>query len=697
MNRHAWFLKLGLTTNPTIVTRLINDYVYYPTPSLLSQAHQLFDEVPSKDTPLWNSLISAYTRFNHPHKALQLFSLMIHQHHPTSQPNHFVFATVARAIASYPEKLQLGLAIHAHVTKSGFIPNNVVLETALLHMYSKCCLVNRARKLFDEMPHRNWVAWNAMMACYVQNGMEFRGLELFYRMKCCELNMPNEFIVTTVLAGCVWAQDLIFGLQVHGYAIVSGFESNCVKLISNMYFHCGDVSSAERILNGVEGNATSKLIMIRGYAFNQRYQHVMNYVASENDIARLFEVDYTIILPLLTACAKLCLLKVGKQLHGLFITSSSFYHSCDTLEDGAIIGSALIDMYIKCGNFGEARKVFHTWLTAQHIFLWNSMISGYIYNNLIEDARILFEEMPEKNVVSWTSIISGYVQNGMPQEGLNLLVKMYSNEDRLRVEGNCLTIVVGLAACRDLTDLERGKQLHSKLIRTLTNADINNVAVGTALVDLYSKSGNLKYAQTAFDLMLEKNVAAWTSIITCYAVHGFGFRALEIFQQMMEMDVEPNEVTFVSVLNACSHCGLVGEGLQYFKLMREKYKLIPEEDHYTCLIDMLGRVGRLEDAWCLLEEIEDLEMSKGCSTGTVWTAMLGACKLHGNVELGRRVAKKMLESEKEDTTTYVTLSSVYAAAGMWNEAYGVRESWRKVDNVNRKPGLSRICTDLLVS
>ncbi|KAA8546307.1 hypothetical protein F0562_002954 [Nyssa sinensis] len=697
MNRHAWLIKLGLDTNPAIATRLINDYTSSQTPSSLRIGRQLFDQVPYKDTVLWTSLISAYTRCNHPRKALQLFSLMLRQPDPpTYQPNHFIFATVARAIASSPEYLQLGRAVHARTVKSGFVPNSVVLETALLDMYSKCCVADCGRKVFDEMPHRNLVAWNAMIAGYVQNGIEIRGLDLFYRMKCLELYVPDEFTVATVLAGCAWTQNLILGMQVHGYIVVSGFESNCVNPVSNMYFQCGEVSSAERLLNGMEGDSISKLIKIRGYVFNQRYRDAVDYVATENNVAEIFEVDYTMFVPLLTASAKLSLLNVGKQVHGLLISWTNFYGNFNFFEeDVVIIGSTLTDMYNKCGSIGEARKVFDTWLPTPHISHWNSMISGYLYNNLIEDARTLLEEMPEKNVVSWTSMVSGYVQNGMPQEGLNLLVRMYSNEDGLRVEGNCLTFVAGLAACSYLIDLEKGKQLHAKLIRTLTNADISNVAVGTALVDLYTKSGYLKYAQTVFDFMLQKNVVTWTSIIMGYAVHGFGFQALEIFQQMMEMGVEPNDVTFVSVLTACSHCGLVDEGLQYFNLMREKYRLIPKEDHYTCLIDMLGRVGRLEEALTLLEEIEDREMSKGCSSGTTWTAMLGACQLHGNVEMGRRVAKKILENKKEVSTTYITLSNVYAAAGMWNEAYRVRESWRREGDVNGEPGLSRICANLV--
>ncbi|KAE9463779.1 hypothetical protein C3L33_04317, partial [Rhododendron williamsianum] len=529
MNRHAWLIKLGLDTNPAVVTRLINDCTQSSSCNL-NYAHKLFDQVPQKDTTLWTSLISAYTRSNHPLRALQLFSLMTRQPGSTLKPNHFVLATIARAVASSPHHLPLG------------------------------------------------------------------------RTFCG----PDEFTVATVLAGCGRARDLVFGMQIHGYAIVSGFEAVFVNPISNMYFQCGKVCCAERVLDGVEGNVVSKLVRIRGYVFNQRYRDVIDYVASENNMPGIFEVDGTMYVPLLSACAELSLLNVGRQVHGLLIAMEN-----SSEEDGAIIGSALINMYCKCNSVAEAQKVFDAWPTAQ-VALWNSMISGYMYNGLVENARELWEEMPEKNVISWTSMISGYVQNGMPREGLSLLAKMYSHGDGSRVEGNCFTCVAGLEACSHLTNLEKGKQIHAKLTRTLTKADIENVVIGTALVDMYSKS--------------------------------------------------------------------VDKGLQYFRLMREKYRIIPREDHFTCLIDMLGRAGRLDEAWALVDDIEEGETSDGCVSGTIWAAMLGACQLHGNVEMGRRVANKMLESKKQVSMTYVALSNVYAAAGMWNEAYRVRENWRKEED-----------------
>ncbi|KAF8388386.1 hypothetical protein HHK36_027053 [Tetracentron sinense] len=557
-------------------------------------------------------------------------------------------------------------------------------------MYARCGVIECSRRLFDEMPQRNLISWNAMIMGYVHNGMEIHGLELFYRMKCLEFYLPDEFSVATALAACAWINDLKLGLQVHGYLIVTGYESVCLNAVCNMYFRCGKVCFAERVLKGREESAILKLIMIKGYVFNGRYRDAVGYIARENNVTDIIKVDYSVIVSVLTACTNISLLGVEKQVHGLLITLLNFHQDSRSEEDVAIIGSALIDMYCKCTSVIEAQRVFDNLLAARHVSHWNSMITGYIYNGLLEDASACFQEMPERNVVSWTTMISGYVHYRLPREGLNLLAKMYRNEDGLTAQGNCFTFATGLEACSLLTALEIGKQIHAKLIRTLMNADINNVVVGTALVDMYSKSGNLNYAQSVFNRMVGKNVVSWTSMITGYAVHGFGSRALEVFQEMMEMGIKLNEVTFVSILAACSHCGLVEEGMQYFKLMREKYRMVPGDDHYTCVIDLLGRAGRLVEAWNLLEEIK----GNGYSGEAIWGALLGACRLHGNVEMGSRVAEKMLEKKQQVSETYIILSNVYAAAGLWTEVYRVRERWRREGDVVEDPGLSRICIHL---
>ncbi|OVA19105.1 Pentatricopeptide repeat [Macleaya cordata] len=682
-SHHAKFLKLGLDTNPIIATRLLNAYVNSQHLNSLTYAHQLFEQVPIKDTFLWSSIISAYTRSGNSHKALHLFSQMLFQ----NQPNHYVFATVARACGSNQSHLQLGKNVHGLVIKSGFLPN-IVVETSFVDMYAKCGEIECSLKKFDEMSERNIISWNAMIAAYVLNGMEINGLELFYRMKCVELQVPDEFTVATVLAGCARINDLKLGIQVHAYLLTVGLQTECDSAVCNMYFRCREISSAKKIFMGREENAMFKLIMIKGYVFNGRHHDALKLVACDDNFVEVFMTDLSVIASVLTACTALSLLRIGRQVHGLIITLLSSYRSKE--DDIVVTESALINMYCKCSSIIEARRVFNNSINYRSVSHWNSMITGYIYNGLLEDAKRSFKEMPEKNVVSWTALISGYVQYGLLHEALRVLIDFYSKENDLAMQGNCLTLTAALEACSLLTVLELGKQIHGKLVRTTVSADINNVFVGTALIDMYSKSGNLHYAERVFSRMETKNVVSWTSMISGYAIHGLGFRALEAFEQMLEMGIEPNLVTFISVLSSCRHCGLIVEGMQYFKLMKDKYGMVPRGDHYACVIDLLGRAGRLDEAWSLLEEIEESEGNDEFYGGSIRGALLGACGSHGNVEMGSRVAEKMLEKKEQVSETYITLSNIYAMAGMWDEAYRVRERWRDRGCDVGEAGQSRI-------
>ncbi|KAK9081296.1 hypothetical protein Syun_030659 [Stephania yunnanensis] len=685
MNFHARLVKLGLITNPIFATRLLNSY---QSQHSLSDAHKLFDEIPHRDTTLWNSIVSAYSRAGHPHTALHLFSQMLSSH---AHPNHFVYATAARACGSTAHNFQLGRNVHGRVIKTGY-SLNVVVGTSLLDMYAKCGCMECSSEVFDEMPERNLVSWNAMVAGCVSNGMESRGLELFYQMKCVEFRKPDEFSCASVLAACAGIGDLELGMQVHAYVMVAGFETDCVNAVCSMYCRLGEVGLAEKIFEGEGESSILKCIMIKGYISNERYCDALKLVA-RNDFVDIVTADCGVIVSVLTACAGLSLIRIGKQVHALLITLFGFLVICKEMEDIlTVIWSALINMYCKCSIMRDARKVFESLVPDQHVAHWNSMITGYIDNGLLEDAIACFEEMPERNVVSWTLMISGYVQHGLPQEGIRVLANMYNNENGRVVQGNCHTFATAIEACSLLTALEMGKQIHAKVIRTVSNAETGNVVVGTALVDMYMKCGSLNYAEMVFARMAERNVVSWTSMITGYAIHGKGYRVLEVLDKMIETGIEPNEVTFISVLTSCSHSGLVEEGLHYFKLMTDKYGLVPQVDHYSCLIDLLGRAGRLCQAKGLLEIIENKKLTE-LNTDAISGAFLGACRLHGNIEMGAKVAENMVEKKQQFSDSLIALRNIYTSVGMWDEAYRVRERWKQIPRFS-KSGKSSINVQL---
>ncbi|XP_058092555.1 pentatricopeptide repeat-containing protein At5g16860-like [Magnolia sinica] len=686
MKSHARLIKLGLHTDAVIATRLLKAYVSY-SPKSLANAHQLFDEIPFKDTVVWTSLISAYAQAGHPTQALHLFSQMHIQ--TQTKPNHFVFATAARACGSVPD-LRLGKTVHACVIKHGFSPN-VVVDTSILNMYAKCCAIEFSVRVFDEMPERNVISWNTMIAGYANNGMGICALELFHRMKCVECEAPDEFSVVTALSACAGTNDLALGKQIYAYAMCSGFLSDpaTANAAANLYFRCGIVECAESALKGREESAMLKLIKIKGYVFNGRYQNAIKSIGY--DFVEIILMDCSIVIPVLTACANLSLLRIGRQIHGLIVTSTNYYN-CHWDDEAAVaIRTALIDMYAKCCSIEEAQRVFD-YLPIQHVTHWNAMIAGYIHNGLIENAVRCFDAMPERNVISWTSMISGYVRYRLPNESIRLLAKMYHEDGSTR--GNCFTFSAALNACSLLTALDLGKQIHAQSVRTVITSDTNSVELETALIDMYSKSGNLNYARRVFDRMGERNVVSWTSMIMGHAIHGRGSQALEVFQQMLNSGLEPNEVTFVVVLSACSHCGLVEEGMRYFKLMREKYGIIQRSEHYACMVDLLGRAGKLTEAWSLIEGIMCVDndgSGDDGNDGAVLGALLGGCQLHGDVKMGSQVAKKMLERKQQVSETYIALSNVYASSGMWDEVHRLREE-QKSQGIDKEPGRSQIET-----
>ncbi|XP_073012188.1 pentatricopeptide repeat-containing protein At2g13600-like [Typha latifolia] len=689
MNSHARLLKLGIDRDPVIATQLLQAYFSHPSPPPLSYADRLFSQVPysSRDQVLWTALLSSYSRSGHCSHALFLFSQLLHL---SPRPNPFAFSSAARAAASASD-FHLSQSLHGQVLRRGFL-SNVVVTTSLLDAYSKCDDMTSARTLFDEMPNRNVFSWNSVIAGYANAGMGVSALQLFYRMKCFGMQLGvgvDEFTVASALTACSGIGDVRSGLQIHGFVLTVGLEADSaiVNAVANMYFRCGDVNFAERAMEASGyRSVVSKLMMIKGYVFNERYSDAIRTACSKvgAGLRELVEKDLSVLVSVLSACAHLGFLRLGRQVHGLIFALGAY---------DVVLGGALIDMYCKCSGISEAQLLFGR-LQEKHVSHWNVMIMGFIHDGLLVEARCFFDDMPERNIVSWTAMISGYAQHGLPQEGLRLLARLYGEGGS--IQGNEFTFVASLYACSCLAALDAGKQIHAQAMRILDDGGLSDVVVETALVDMYSKSGNLKYARRIFDRMVNKNVVSWTSMITGYATHGLGSQAIKALEQMMGMKYEPNRVTFVAILSACSHCGLVEQGIHYFNLMREKYNIIPEGDHYACMIDMLGRAGRLREAWKLVEEVKDVarhsveDKDTGNGEGaSVLGALLGGCRLHGNAVIGSKVATKMLKRKQQISDTFVALSNVYAAAEMWDKVYRVREEWRKQGAV-KVPGQSQV-------
>lgn len=347
------------------------------------------------------------------------------------------------------------------------------------------------------------------------------------------------------------------------------------------------------------------------------------------------------------------------------------------LENNLFVTNALIGMYVNLGFVVDARKVFD-WSPNRDMYSWNIMLSGYARLGKMDEARKLFDEMPERDVVSWTTMIAGCLQVGHFMEALDIFHNMLQKG----ANPNEYTLASALAACANLVALDQGRWMHVYIKKN----DIPlNERLLAGLIDMYAKCGELEFALKLFnsEQQLKRKVWPWNAMVGGFAMHGKSKEAIEVFEQMKIEKVSPNKVTFVALLNACSHGNRVEEGRCYFESMASHYGVEPELEHYGCLVDLLGRAGRLKEA----EEI--ISSMPFTPDVAIWGALLSACKIHKDVEMGERIGKIVRELDPDHLGCHVLLANIYSSTGNWNEARTLREKLA-VSGKKKTPGCSSI-------
>ncbi|XP_072964776.1 putative pentatricopeptide repeat-containing protein At5g59200, chloroplastic [Typha angustifolia] len=377
--------------------------------------------------------------------------------------------------------------------------------------------------------------------------------------------------------------------------------------------------------------------------------------------------DPIVISYVLKACVLQMALQLGKQIHGQVFKLK--------LGSERPIRMKLMELYGKFGEFSDARLVFGE-LPERDAVAATILISCYSDYGLIEDAQEIFDAVVDKDTVCWTAMIDGFARNRRASTALELFREM-QRED---VRPNEFTIVCVVSVCSQLGALELGKWVHSYISKY--NLRLNTF-VGSALIDMYARCGSLEEAQEVFEKMEVKDVVSYNSLIAGLAMHGRSGEAIELYRRMIIKGLRPTDVTFVGVLNACSHRGLVENGFEIFKSMAKDYGLEPRIEHYGCMVDLLGRVGRLSEAY---EFIEKMRIKPD---HVIWGSLLGACKVHGDLKLAEKVAEILFDSEAADSGTFVLLSNVYASFGKWNEAVMIRAKMRE-RGIQKEPGCSSI-------
>lgn len=537
---------------------------------------------------------------------------------------------------SITKAIRYGLSLHAAVVKSG-MQIDVVVSNHILNMYAKCGRITSARKVFDEISERrNLVSWSAMISGYAQSKQPRMAIEIFSKMT--RLHYSNEYVLASAVSACASLLALTQGQQIHALSLK--FSYSGVSFVANslitMYMKCGQCNDALCVFSTLsEPNLVSYNGLIAGLVENEQPD-------------KGFEVY-----------REMC--RQGLLPDGL--TFVGVWGTCSTTED-LRRGMALHCQTIKL-NLDSSP------------FTGNVIMTMYSKYNMIEEAEKTFRLIKEKDVISWTTIISACCHCDDHEKGLSIFKEM-ANGDSLWL--NDFTYASALASCALLASIRHGKQIHGHLIRAKLDRD---VGLDNALLNMYAKCGCIGNAYTVFSQMDCHNIISWNSIIAGFGNHGHGSKALELFHQMKEIGLEPDSVTFVAVLVACNHAGLVDDGQTYFNSMDEIYGIAPEIEHLSCLIDMLGRAGRLKEA----EEYMEKFLFR--QDPIVLGSILSACRLHGDVLIGERLARNLLKLQPVTTSPYVLLSNMYASDGMWNCVAKARKMLN-ASGLKKEPGHSLI-------
>ncbi|CAN6443666.1 unnamed protein product [Victoria cruziana] len=596
----------------------------------LKEGRRVFDGTVKTSIFLWNLITNEYAKAGDYEEAVFLF---VEMQRIGVMPDSYSFSGVLKCCSALG-CIGFGEKIHGLLIKSGY-HHCVTVSNALISFYMRCSRIECAQKVFAVMPERDVISWNAMTGGLLLNGMANEAIKFFSTMKSCGIKADLATMVT-VLPACAELGYSLHGKAMHGHALRVGFkeETSFCNCLLDMYAKCGKLEYSIRVFDRMlQKTVVSWTSMISGYARHGQLDKAIQ-LFNEMELSGV-RPDLFAATTVLHACSSNGSLKYGKDIHGYIERSG--------LESDLFVVNALMDMYAKCGS--------------------------------MEEARLVFDRMSCRDIVSWNTVIGGYSKNHLPNEALSLFIQMQKE-----VNPNGVTMACILPACASLSSLERGREIHGRIIR---NGYQSDGLISNALIDMYAKCGALDVAKALFDRMSNRDLVSWTSMVAGYGLNGYGAEAVSLFDQMKEAGIRPDEVSFVPLLYACSHTGLVDEGWRIFDSMRNCHGIVPKLEHYACMVDLLGRAGQLKRAYQFIQKMPIKPDS------TVWSALLCACRLHRDVKLAEQVAEKVFELEPENTGFYVLLSNIYAEAEQWESVKKLRSQITS-RRLKKHPGCSWI-------
>ncbi|CAJ2632290.1 unnamed protein product [Trifolium pratense] len=515
--------------------------------------------------------------------------------------------------------------IHKGLDQDQFLISNFISVANTLSTSS----IFYSTAVFNCVLNPSTFLWNTLIRTQCQNGLFSHTLDSFVRMKA-EGAFPDGYTYPSVIKACNGTCKVFVGKSVHGSVLRCGLEQDVYvgTTLIDMYGKCGEIGDARKVFDRLsDRNVVSWTAMVVGYV----------------TIGNLVEAK-----------------KVFDEMPIRNVNS----------------WNAMIHGFVKVGDLSSARGVFDS-MPKKNVVSFTTMIDGYAKAGDMAASRFLFEQAAEKDIVAWSALISGYVQNGQPNQALEVFHEMES----MNVKPDEFILVALMSATSQLGHLERAKWVDSYVSNS--SVDVQQDHVITALLDMNAKCGNMERAFKLFQEMPRRDLVSYCSMIQGFSIHGHGEDAVKLFDMMLKEGIIPDEAAFTIVLTACSHSGLVDKGWNYFNSMKEHYGISPTPDHFACMVDLLSRSGQLRDAYELIKSMH-VEPNAGA-----WGALLGACKLEGDSELGETVANRLFELEPLNAANYVVLSNIYAAAERWKDVSLVRTTMKE-RGVCKIPALSKL-------
>ncbi|KAG5242231.1 pentatricopeptide repeat-containing family protein [Salix suchowensis] len=618
---HCQAFKSGIISHIYVANNILFRYSKCNSGDL-NLARKLFDEMPNKDTVTWNTMITGYVESGNLGAAWEFLKSMKRR---GFQADGYTFGSILKGVA-HACRHDPGQQVHSLIIKIGY-EHNVYASSALLDMYAKCERVEEAYDVFQCMPVRNFVSWNALIDGFVQVGDRETA---FWLLDCMQMEGVRVEDGTFAPLLTLLDGDKFYKLtmQLHCKIIKHGLElyNALCNATLTAYSECGLLEDAKRVFDGAVG--TRDLVtwnsMLVAYLVHDKDEDAFNLFLEMQGFG--FEPDIYTYTCVISASFEAAHKNYGKSLHALVIKRG--------LVESVTICNALITMYLKLNN------------------------------KSMKAALNLFYSMKSKDRVSWNSILTGFSQMGFSEDALKLFGHMRSS----LVEIDDYAYAAGLRSCSDLAILQLGQQIHLLTVKT---GFVSNDFVASSLIFMYSKCGIIEDAWKCFEDTTKESSITWNSIMFAYAQHGKGDVALDLFSIMRERKVKLDHITFVA------------QGRCFLKSMASDFGIPPRMEHYACAVDLFGRAGYLDAAKALIDSMPFQP------NAMVLKTLLGACRACGNIVLAAQVASQLLELEPEEHCTYVILSNMYGHLKRWDDKARVTRLMRE-RKVKKVPGWSWI-------